>query len=381
MEQTFLPAWVWDNIIQFRRLQAKVEGRTGNVNPYDLLISYHYWKRYFQRYPDDPMGHYSSDPDYLGTVFGDSGGFSLVTLDAKIDPERLIRWQMNYCTRGVFLDIPPYRRSSHYVWSNDAIEYWKDAIDRTELNVKRAAPHYIQAKKGKNPTKFEWWGVVQGETRDQMQEWYDRMANVYPFDGPTEGWAMKPHPALDPVVCARTVRFAVDNNLPRLHFLQVNSPPNVVVILALSLLAGNIELVTYDSASVSLAAGNRHLMVGSDERGFNYKHQFTRDGNTDVVDHMWSGDCGCDACTWFQEDYPDGEFETSVLYYMMLHNFYLARNYFQNVLFEQVKADPVGMLKSALGKHYGPVMREYENPKIWTQYRPITIFEQMKKQR
>ena len=104
-------------------------------------------------------------------MFGDSGGYTVVTQpDYSTDPEQVIRWQIANCTAGVMLDIPPYRPGSAIQFTGSAAVYWKESLDRSCDNVRRAMKIYeyhLQAG-GLSRPHFDWWGVVQGEEREQI---------------------------------------------------------------------------------------------------------------------------------------------------------------------------------------------------------------------
>lgn len=301
-------------------------------------------------------------------VFGDSGGYSVVTKDEPIDPEVVIRWQIAHCTRGVTLDIPPYRSTGGSQFGGTASEYWKNSIKRTRLNVKRSLPYYLDDKGG-----FRWWGVIQGETNDQMEEWYDTLTTLYPFDKEGEGWALAPKPSIDLFTVVRHLRFAHQKGLRNVHLLQVTSARLVGAVLALSEMAGTIDLVTYDSASAALCAINRNAITpDSDGWGMKFIRQQGMEGI--VEDFIMA--CTCQYCQWFQE-YRHLVDNRAYTHYLVGHNHEEMVRCFDRV-YEFATSDPVKCLKWATkdSHTYGKVLRVWDgshDPGVKSQVRGVSL--------
>jgi hypothetical protein len=282
--------------------------------PY-ALISHALWRDQDLTFPKEGV-----------TLFGDSGGYTVVTQPGySTSPELVIRWQLQNCTRGVMLDIPPYRPGSAIQFRGSAADWWEPSMILSLRNVARALPYYDDAKRVHKmrtdegldpPDYFKWWGVVQGEEREQMNEWHSRISEVYPFDAPGEGWALAPKPSTDLLSCTRYLRFAHETGLRRVHFLQVTADRTVALVLALAQLSGTIDLVTYDSASALRCAINRSAIL---QKGFGqeYIKEETAAGETAVGDYMMNV-CQCQACLWYKEDFPLSNSEYP--HYILLHN-------------------------------------------------------------
>lgn len=307
------------------------------------------------------------------TIFGDSGGYTLVTQSATmIDPTEVIHWQIENCTRGVILDVPPYRPNSAIQFRGAAGEYWTESILATESNVRRAEPIYREAKYGApvsldapfnrviaiNPEdqKFSWWGVVQGENRDQMEEWHARIAAIYPFNNPGEGWALAPKPSTDLLSCTRYMRFAHDKGLRNVHLLQVTAEKTVGLILALAAISGQFDLVTYDSASALRCAINRSAIV-PEGIGMGYIKEVSADGDNTVLNFMRG--CTCQACQWLREDEPLSNAEYP--HYILLHNHLIMLASFE-LMFKVAQLDPDRLLRWATKDSglYGAVLQEWD---------------------
>jgi hypothetical protein len=357
MQHEFLPAIVpyvvderpWMHPIHY------LDPSTPEIYYGKVLLSYFHWQGFEVKWKGQGQ-----------TIFGDSGGYSVVTGGAQIDPEEVIRWQLANCTRGVMLDIPPYRPSSSIQFTGSAAEWWAESMQRTRLNVERAFRIYsdaqIAAEMAQQDLGFGWWGCIQGESRDQMQEWYEMVSAIYPFNGwaADEGWALAPKPSTDLLSCTRYLRFAHDHGLRRVHFLQVTSPSVVAVVLGLAELSGEFDLITYDSASAVRNAINRGGVVLDD---VDFKYMKQKGNHGEITDLM--SVCACQACRWYREDllrkdtvterFWDAEFTHRIA----LHNHLIMVEGFQRIG-ERAQADPEWLIRHAAGKLYGQVMREWE---------------------
>jgi hypothetical protein len=283
------------------------------------------------------------------TIVGDSGGYEVVTQGLSLDPEEVIRWQLKNCSRGMILDIPPYSPGAAIQLRGSAGEAWADSLEQTVRNVQRALPHYQQ-----NSGPFKWWGVVQGQTREQITEWYDNIAKVYPFTSEGEGWALAPKPSTDLLFCARYLRFAYAKRIRRVHVLQISGAKTVGVVLGLAALSGNFELVSYDTATAMRSAINRCAVI-HDGLGMAYISENTREGETTVTDYMST--CPCQACVWSREDYPLTNRE--VPHYLLLHNHLVLSEACERIYREALR-DPDGLVRWAADELYSDVMREWE---------------------
>lgn len=346
MRQSFLNALEPSPVGYFNKPLAHRDDEAPQRDPFSvfkaILISYHYWDRW-PRIPTERL------------IVGDSGGFSVATLGARIDPEHVIRWQIKNTDIGYMLDIPPYRNSGTSARAGGrASDWWADSLKRSVDNVRRARQHYDP-----DSYPFRWWGVCQGEMREQHEEWYDAISAEYAFDGPGEGWAMRPHPNNDPGSIARCVRFAGDKGFKNLHLLQTTGPSAVAILIALGKKAG-LEFVTYDSESAARVALSRSILVRPARLpAYSFKTitESSRKGETTVRDYMLSGRCPCVGCSWLKEDELPAGVEYS--HYIMVHNYCVMQDNF-DAIERAVDNDADAVLRN-LGL-YGEVMRAFEAP-------------------
>lgn len=315
------------------------------------LISYYHWKDVKFRFPKDSY------------IFGDSGGFSIMTLAAVVDPRDVIRWQLRNCTVGVLLDVPPRdpRRTKGKSEGSDFI--WNSAVKSTVANATLALPQYEEARK--KGTAFRWWGVCQGGTLSQLKQWYDSVAKVYPFDDEGEGWAFKPYPRINAENTARVLGFIKQRKVRRAHFLMTTGVETVATLLALGPEAG-LDLVTYDSSSASAAGINRVVYVPrSDFLDWSTLEEKTRaSGGTDrTVRDFLQHKCQCPSCNMLREDMPKVPpklLDEYWKYRMIFHNTLAMLRVFET-LSAASKSDPHGMLKEILGhQKYSATLQAFE---------------------
>lgn len=316
-----------------------------------VLVSYYHWRMaQFEFHPDD-------------FIFGDSGGYSVVTLGAQISPREVLHWQIKNCSVGVILDVPPYVSVGSSVLGGSARSNWDEALRKTRENTRLALPVY-ESEVLEGSREFGWWGVVHGEAHFQMQEWFDAISEIYPFDGPEEGWALKPHPANRPPSVARCLRFVNSSGIRRAHFLQMTGIPAVTTLFCLGPEAG-LDFATYDSASSSFSGINRTVFqLTGDGLEIRTSVEKNREkGETHARDWMVER-CDCPSCDFMREDldaFPEKINEEYYKYRMIYHNTLISRQVFAN-LKREAEAHPHELLKAKLGDLYPSVLRAFEGP-------------------
>lgn len=343
------------------------------------LISYWHWRKTPFTFPE---GHY---------VFGDSGGYSVATSDAVIDPRDALDWQAKHCDVGCILDVPPYFSEGATLFSGvftgNAAANWFEAKKRTRRNVETAREVYDPAG------AFRWWGVLHGETYDQMQEWHEMVTEVYPFDAPGEGWAFKPHPLNDPRAVAQALRFAKEYGITRMHLLGGTGLAGLTTLFTLGPEAG-VEFASYDSGS-SIARGLRRAVLipicsqascvkcrttqehptQSQETCDRPKTRYVevmennRDrGETFARDYMTR--CGCWSCSQMRHDMADAaailwEDDTYIKDRMIYHN-HLITVELLATLERGVQEDPEFLKEEFGGRKYYRALRAFEGTEAKT---------------
>jgi hypothetical protein len=312
-------------------------------------------------------------------IFGDSGGFSVVASGAKLDPRQVLAWQMKYCTAGVILDIPPYRFGGKSQFVGSAADAWDESIQRTVGNVQRAAPLYVQHLKEGTLSPFWWYGAVQGESYTQLEEWYTRVAEVYPFgQAGNEGWALAPKPCNDIPTVVRFMRLAREKQMKRIHVLQTASPQTVGVMMALAKLGG-VEWVTHDSASIHINTANRNAFLDNGSWWGSWGNNAHRAG-WNALFSLLTTNCDCVACSWVREDtfaektYTERHYRNRLL----LHSFLNIRA-LEARMHAAVESDAEGFLKVIADTTYGEVLREWEGRPSPRAVRTVSLLDRFKK--
>ena len=352
MRHLFLPALLPTTLRDRWKLRPLnwIDRRVRGMDCYypNNLLSYHYWSRVRRLQFGD--GKF---------LFGDSGGFSIATQGAFIDPLEVILWQLKHCDVGPILDDPPARIAGVRRLEGDAASDWEESIRLTALNTQRALPYYLDALD--NGSRFRWWGVVHGENYKQLEQWYGRISDIYPFTEEGEGWAFKPFHKIFHRGVARCLRFIESHSIRRAHFFRTTALRSVTTLLCLGPEAG-LDFVSYDASTPIKHGNNRSLMIPSaDSLDWEIRKELFREtGETPVRDYM-RDECPCSSCQWLREDLedcPDIEDEY-FKFRMIFHNVLTAVKVF-DALFEASKQDPQGLLREKLGKDYKATLRSFE---------------------
>jgi len=262
-------------------LDPRLRGGPG-YHPY-LLASYPRWRR--QRF--------AWEPEIF--AFGDSGGFQQLDDRVRFDPCAVLRWQLRLYKVGPILDTPPF---------TDAAEprslSFRSCLRRTVEGMKRALPLYLRAlDSGRD---FRWWGVVHGRTPDELAEWHEALADVYPFEEEGEGWGLKPLPRDSAVAMAAALRFAQARGIRRVHFFGKGAVHPLKTLFSLGPGAG-LELAMFDTSSPVTGATNFNF-AQPEEFGIRWVKERYRDtdGRDTRVRDFMRYECDCVSCGLLQED-------------------------------------------------------------------------------
>lgn len=378
MKYLYLPAILPTTMADYWKVRPVnwMDPRAGEAYYPYALLSYYHWR----------TSRFTFEPEFF--VFGDSGGYSIATLGANIDPTSSLRWQILNCSVGVILDVPPYINQGSAVLGGSASSNWERALRTSALNTAKALPLYLEARE--MGSDFRWWGVAHGETPEQLDEWHSRIADIYPFADDGEGWALKVHPANDTVQLARVLRWAKSRGIRRVHFLQMTGTPALATLYAFAEEMG-LEFASYDSASSSFSGINRTVFVPHDS-GWGYSPLSEKFRETEGVDRAardyMMETCECQSCEWFRADMAEykehletprpktGTFEEYVKYRMIFHNTLMTIRT-QETLQQVVAEDSEAVLSILLGKSKGATVRalRYQEPRIVSLGTPISLLD------
>ncbi len=250
-------------------------------HPY-ALVSFAYWSRARFRFEHDEF------------VFGDSGGYSVLTQGRQFDPLDVLRWQVRNCTVGCLLDTPPFAETRH----SRAVGF-PEGLRQTLSAAGRGIAAYRAALDAGSP--FRWWGVVHGKTEDQLSEWFEAVRRVYPFDAPGEGWCFKPHPLNDSEAVARILAFCWERGIRNIHLFGTGKRTAIETLFALGPGAG-IDRATYDTTSPVLAAVYRNLRIPVGYGHHEYEpERFRQTGSRPMREYMIH-ECPCISCRFVRQD-------------------------------------------------------------------------------
>lgn len=264
-------------------------------------------------YPNWSPQPFTWEPEV--SVFGDSGGFQVMTRGLRLDPRAVVRWQIKHTDVGAILDFPPFTDSGR---RSDLS--FSEALDRTVRGLRRGLPVYLRARDGGKDFRF--WGVVHGRTPDELAEWYDAVGAVHPFTGAGEGWAFKPLPLNASEAVATVLRFARDRGITRIHLFGTGAPLAIETLFALGPSHG-IETATFDTASASIG-GSFFNFARPTPYGLNWVKERFRDSNgrdSRARDFMLE-ECGCRSCEFLRADLRDYQDALDPTYWRMRFAFH-----------------------------------------------------------
>lgn len=173
-------------------------------------------------------------------ILGDSGGFQIgkgvwdgdwddpKCPKAQKKREQVLTWLDTYMDYGMILDIPVWSCHIPEVREKIGINSFKEAVVATKINNDYFIKH-------RSPTGCKLLNVLQGETHDDAETWYQEMKDycdpaVYP-DTHFNGWSMGGQNATDPhLILNRLVRIIYDGLLKEgkqdwVHFLGLGKMP------------------------------------------------------------------------------------------------------------------------------------------------------------
>src|SRR5690242_2465817 len=297
-------------------------------------------------------------------IFGDSGGFTLRgglsvkriqtksnyaprTIDQyKLDPVSVLKWQISICTVGCVLDLPPKGAKRRL---------WEKGLDVTAANTARAVATYEKYRaKG---SKFRWWGVIHGNNPQEQEEYYRRIADVYPFTDQGEGWTIRAEPQVDTNTVASTLRLVKRLGIKRLHLLAATGQEVAAVIFALGPESG-LEVVSYDSAYAIKAGFNRQIFVRTEPGAYKWEI-LKEEGKEKHVREYLTETCECEACLWMRvrsQETKKGVMATVKgkdfggwwSTWCQLHNLYIQQHLLEEQ-YQASQADPEKFLEVMLG--------------------------------
>jgi len=241
--------------------------------------------RELYKIPDDVM------------LFGDSGGFQIVTMGKYINPIDVLRWQEANCQIGLILDCPPYDIAPDTFFFGNLKDF--------DLNMKRTADNTNIAYNNRK-TDMKLVGVVQGDNWDRLTKWFNNMNQNM------DGWSIKPNPSYEPLKVAMAGAFAIENFPDKpLHILQVSGINTMAIAVYISKYFK--PQVTFDSSSYARGAMGREYLIP-----FSLSQKLIFGNNGHRVDKL---PCMCPVCSVIkpEELWAEGSMPGALI---SLHNLY-----------------------------------------------------------
>lgn len=199
--------------------------------PYLLVSAYHGLDRGWNR--EDEV----KDKDVV--VFGDSGGFQNITMNANLDAIKVLRWQEVNCDVGFSLDMPPFEYEGEKVIKNIVNDSkFKLCMDKTYQNNKIY-------EKYRESNKLKIYNVIQGHNKERINLWYNKMKE-FDFEGFATGGVK---PIGDPLKQIVSSLYLYDKGINKnIHILGMSGYDVTPTLVYLS---KHIKNLTFDSATYS----------------------------------------------------------------------------------------------------------------------------------
>jgi len=186
---------------------------------------------------------------------------SVVTQNAVVNPVECYEWQKENCNVGVILDIPPYLATGTAQFGGNAAIVFKENLEKTIANVQAVKDVYDPK------SAFEWWGVIQGETPEQREQWYNEITKIHKFTG----YALSPKPSYDWRQIVSHMLLAAKKKIKRIHILQISSPLTIMLTMFINKKLGEpFEFISFDSSTpLRLASIGEHFTFNPETIRFN----------------------------------------------------------------------------------------------------------------
>lgn len=302
--------------------------------PY-LLVSYYYSGkiqdyRKTLRIPDDVM------------MMADSGGYSIATQGAVIDPVQVLRWQERNSNVAFALDIPPTGVENVTRISPGKVVY--HAQMKFEQNAEQTRKHNVIFQNNRTSDKLKIYNVIHGYNPQLLQTWWDYVTPGIDFDG----YASGAKPGSNALLQAMILMFMYNKGVRKnVHLLGV---AGIAVMPLLVWASQYIDNITFDSSSYGYGSRTRAYVYPDKIR--EYTH-FGRKFNT--KEHPMNVlYCKCPICQEVKT--PDYFLENNVTWpglLISLHNLWCSKQYIENLNYTlHEKKDKEGFI-SLVKQHTG----------------------------
>lgn len=222
-------------------------------------------------------------------VYSDSGGYQIMSMESaelvnaqnhdpknhKVNPERLMDWEIRNADAGASLDFPPYQittKSSEL----DAVQFTEEWIDhfhdRKELSADmagRMAARLNQRRQegSKMAENFIFAPVIQGKSHPKtdyelMHSWHQSVRDACEAEGVTpRGWTLSPKPALNIGQLAGFLGFTAEylDDADFIHALMIGGTMRKTLLMYFAMKTD--FFVTSDASSHNIGSRFRKMFL------------------------------------------------------------------------------------------------------------------------
>jgi queuine/archaeosine tRNA-ribosyltransferase len=212
------------------------------THDYMLLSQFYFGK-------DNPREKFDIHPRVK--LMGDSGGYQIFTQQVAAEPIHVLKWQEDYCSVGMTLDVPPDAEGAR---NHD---YFLKCLDRTEGYVDSMARNRSES----TPFDLKLLNVVQGECPSDVEVW---MKRIMQYQDNFDGFAFPFRAGLPLDFIFWTVGRMIEEKPKRIHLL---SATGYKLIPMLCFIAHRTDtIISVDSTSHSTPASAHKFIVPGGRR-------------------------------------------------------------------------------------------------------------------
>jgi len=253
-------------------------------------------------------------------LFADSGGYTVATKGAKIDPHKVLKWQEKNSNIAFTLDIPPT-----IVTSGNQISPGKnERVSREvfEQFAERSRQNNLVFYNNREREDLQIYNVIHGHDVEQYDLWWDYCQTDTPF----EGFATGPKPSGDMLLQAMSIMYLWNKGVRKnVHLLGV---AGITVIPVLVWASQYIDKISFDSTSYGYGSLTRAYVYPERIRdythfGGKFKHK---------VKPMTEIYCKCPICINFKDPaYFCGGGTSWPGMLLSLHNLWCVKQYVEEL--------------------------------------------------
>lgn len=277
------------------------------------LTSYHISKRFYdfrgmQRLRDDV------------TLWADSGGYTVATKGAKVDPLQAILWQEKNSNCAFTLDIPPT-----IVTAGNQISPGKNerlTVDEFERHAEMTRQNNIVFLNNRKRSDLYIYNVIHGYDIKTYNLWWDYVTRDTKF----EGYATGIKPPGNSLLQALAIMFLYDKGVrERIHLLGI---AGITVIPVIVWASQYIDKMSFDSTSYGYGSRTRAYVYPDRIRYYTHlgkKYDTKKNPLTKI-------ECNCPICKDFDDPsyfYGGGSTWPGML--LSLHNLWCVKKYVEEL--------------------------------------------------